>query len=205
MRDVQLDITTQIIHKVFITLRHISVSVDIGWYRYRKLELLMIMCDFATTNSNEWPGDEKVISTYTLEFSDGWQPPKLSASFDPRSRQVSRTPTAKITFQASTLRPVECNQDSVCADSDQAEPESTSLAVRSAVSTLTTLLNLSYFNACVVNYSSDMSKQLEMLVLYDFTSRNVKELTVRKGDIVTVSIRNHNHSTVNRVFFLHCD
>lgn len=52
----------------------------------------MSMYDFNNINSNEWPGDKKVISTYTLEFSDGWQPPKVSAANDPVgpvSRQVS--------------------------------------------------------------------------------------------------------------------
>lgn len=48
---------------------------------------------------------------------------------------------------------------------------------------------------CDVTYSSDKSKQ-QMLVLYDFTSRNSKELTVKKGDIVEASIRNENHTGV---------
>lgn len=81
------------------------------------------------------------------------------------------------------------------------------------------LLNLSYFNPCVVNYSSEKSKPHEMLVLYDFTSRNSKELTVRKGDIVEASIRNHsiivfsynesnvfnatNHRHYHYLFFVH--
>lgn len=63
------------------------------------------------------------------------------------------------------------------------------------------LLNLSYLNACVVNYSSEKAKQHEMLVLYDFTSRNGKELTVRKGDIVEASTRNPNRTTLVVFFF----
>lgn len=84
--------------------------------------------------SNEWPGDEKVISTYSLDFSDGWQPPKLSAAFD--SREPSRRRTS------AKLRPT---------------PH---------------------------DLHSDKAKQREMLALYDFNSRNNKEITVRKGDIV---------------------
>lgn len=67
----------------------------------------MAMCDLANTNSNEWPGDEKVISTYTLEFSDGWQPPKLSAAFDSRAssrRQVSRTHPPRWAFHCMPVK-----------------------------------------------------------------------------------------------------
>lgn len=56
------------------------------------------------------------------------------------------------------------------------------------------------FKPCDVNYSSDKAKQREMLALYDFNSRNNKEITVRKGDIVEASIRNLNHKTVGFFF-----
>lgn len=42
-----------------------------------------------------------------------------------------------------------------------------------------------------------------MLALYDFTSRNNKEITVRKGDIVEASTRNLNHKTIV-CFFSYC-
>lgn len=98
----------------------------------------------------------------------------------------------------------ECNQNSVCAVCSQAEPESTWHAVCSAVSTVTTILNLSYFNSDVVNYSSEKTKQRDMLVLYDFASRNGKELTVRKGDIVEASIRSQQPHNRCCVFLLQC-
>lgn len=41
-----------------------------------------------------------------------------------------------------------------------------------------------------------------MLALYDFSSRNNKEITVRKGDIVEASIRNLNHKTVGFFFLI---
>lgn len=40
-----------------------------------------------------------------------------------------------------------------------------------------------------------------MLVLYDFSSRNGKELTVRKGDIVKASGRSLDHAAVVFIFY----
>lgn len=55
---------------------------------------------------------------------------------------------------------------------------------------------------CDLTYSTDKAKRGEMLALYDFTSRNNKEITVRKGDIVEASTRNLNHKTIVCLFFL---
>lgn len=43
-----------------------------------------------------------------------------------------------------------------------------------------------------------------MLVMYDFASRNSKELAVRKGDVVEASIRKRNHISLllNIVIFI---
>ncbi|GLD64446.1 epidermal growth factor receptor kinase substrate 8-like protein 3 isoform X1 [Lates japonicus] len=94
--------------------------------------------------STQWPEDDEDIPTYTLEFSDGWQPPEVSDFSEPVSRQDSPRPAPSQTSAKWT--PPHRPQKSRSGDS-QPHP---------------------------------------MRVKSDFISRNHRELTVRKGEIVEV-------------------
>ncbi|XP_070704381.1 epidermal growth factor receptor kinase substrate 8-like protein 3 [Pempheris klunzingeri] len=95
--------------------------------------------------STKWPEDDEDIPTYTLQFSDGWQPPEVSAAPEPRepaSKQQSPKPgsSQNLPERAPTHPPQK---------------------------------------PC-----SGESKPCPMLVIHDFTSRNHRELTVRRGERV---------------------
>ncbi|XP_070759277.1 epidermal growth factor receptor kinase substrate 8-like protein 3 [Enoplosus armatus] len=89
--------------------------------------------------STKWPEDDEDIPTYTLEFSDGWQPPEPR---EPASREESTKPAVSQTSAKVT-------------------PPHAPQKARSGV-----------------------SKLHLMRVTYDFISRNHRELTVKKGEIV---------------------
>ncbi|XP_044203875.1 epidermal growth factor receptor kinase substrate 8-like protein 3 isoform X2 [Thunnus albacares] len=94
--------------------------------------------------STKWPEDDEDIPTYTLEFSDGWQPPEVTAapeSREPVSRQAGRKPATSQTSAWVTPPPPP--------------------TARSGESNLR-----------------------QMRVMLDFISRNHRELTVRKGEVV---------------------
>uniref|UniRef100_A0A8C2XFZ6 EPS8 signaling adaptor L3a n=1 Tax=Cyclopterus lumpus TaxID=8103 RepID=A0A8C2XFZ6_CYCLU len=86
--------------------------------------------------STKWPEDDEDIPTYTLEFSDGWQPPEATAAPEP----------------SEPMRRQEHQQPA------------------------TSQVNL--------HINSGESKLGCIHVTYDFISRNNRELTVRKGEIV---------------------
>ncbi|XP_018536862.1 epidermal growth factor receptor kinase substrate 8-like protein 3 isoform X2 [Lates calcarifer] len=94
--------------------------------------------------STQWPEDDEDIPTYTLEFSDGWQPPEVSDLSEPVSRQDSPRPAPSQTSAKWT--PPHHPQKS----------------------------------------RSGHSQPRPMRVKSDFISRNHRELTVRKGEIVEV-------------------
>ncbi|XP_044077080.1 epidermal growth factor receptor kinase substrate 8-like protein 3 isoform X2 [Siniperca chuatsi] len=90
--------------------------------------------------STKWPEDDEDIPTYTLEFSDGWQPPEPR---EPVSRRESPQPAPSQT---------------PCAKWTPSHPPQKT--------------------------RSGQLKTRPMRVMYDFISRNHRELTVRKGEIV---------------------
>lgn len=53
--------------------------------------------------STKWPEDDEDIPTYTLEFSDGWEPPELRAAPEPREpvrrQEVQKPTTSKVNMQ----------------------------------------------------------------------------------------------------------
>ncbi|XP_068170847.1 epidermal growth factor receptor kinase substrate 8-like protein 3 [Antennarius striatus] len=92
--------------------------------------------------STKWPEDDEDIPTYTLEFSDGWQPPEVCeapVAGPPVSRQERPRPAP--TQTSTKWRPPHTPRKS------RSEPR-------------------------------------RMRVVLDFISRNQRELTVRKGDLI---------------------
>lgn len=111
--------------------------------------------------STKWPEDDEDIPIYTLEFYDGWQPPEVTATPAPReptSRRDSPQPSPSLQpshhFTSSTQKASSNGQ--------------TSAKWRPPPSPL----------------RSASSKPHNMRVKTDFISRNHRELTVRKGEIV---------------------
>ncbi|KAM6947925.1 epidermal growth factor receptor kinase substrate 8-like protein 3 [Lycodopsis pacificus] len=97
--------------------------------------------------STKWPEDDEDIPTYTLEFSDGWQPLEVTAAPEPSGptrRQEHHQPAPSQTSTKWTPPPPLPSQKTRSRES----------ALR-----------------C-------------MRVMNDFISRNHRELTVRKGEIV---------------------
>ncbi|XP_053172263.1 epidermal growth factor receptor kinase substrate 8-like protein 3 [Scomber japonicus] len=104
--------------------------------------------------STKWPEDDEDIPTYTLEFSDGWQPPELRAAPAPREpvrRQEVQKPTTSQTPAKRATTP----------------PSQTALYARP-------------------HKPRNEPKLRHVKVTNDFISRNHRELTVRKGDIVVL-------------------
>ncbi|XP_035517490.1 epidermal growth factor receptor kinase substrate 8-like protein 3 [Morone saxatilis] len=122
--------------------------------------------------STKWPEDDEDIPTYTLEFFDGWQPPEVSAAPKPRepvSRREDPQPgpsqTAAKWRPSQPAQPPQPSQPAQPARQPQPpQPSQKPQPPKKAISRL--------------------SKPIHMHVVYDFDSRNHRELTVRKGDIV---------------------
>ncbi|XP_054473629.1 epidermal growth factor receptor kinase substrate 8-like protein 3 [Anoplopoma fimbria] len=96
--------------------------------------------------STKWPEDDEDIPTYTLEFSDGWQPPEVTAAPEP----------------SEPVRRQEHKQPAPSQSSNKWTP-----AAPPPQKT-----------------RSGESKPRCVQVVYDFISRNARELTVRKGEVV---------------------
>ncbi|XP_033994748.1 epidermal growth factor receptor kinase substrate 8-like protein 3 isoform X1 [Trematomus bernacchii] len=97
--------------------------------------------------STQWPEDDEDIPTYTLEFSDGWQAPEVTAAPEPSEpmRREERQQPAPYQAPAKSITPAH-------------RPKKSSRFVQ--------------------------SPPRDMYVTYDFISRNQRELTVRKGEVV---------------------
>ncbi|KAK1901333.1 Epidermal growth factor receptor kinase substrate 8-like protein 3 [Dissostichus eleginoides] len=97
--------------------------------------------------STQWPEDDEDIPTYTLEFSDGWQAPEVTAAPKPSEpmRREERQQPAPYQAPAKSITPAH-------------RPKKSSRFVQ--------------------------SPPRDMYVTYDFISRNQRELTVRKGEVV---------------------
>ncbi|KAM7006244.1 epidermal growth factor receptor kinase substrate 8-like protein 3 [Tautogolabrus adspersus] len=107
--------------------------------------------------STKWPDDDEDIPTYTLEFFDGWQPPEVSAASEPR-QPVRRQENAKPAPSQTSENHSQCH-----------------------VNDLGGLIVFGVF--CCIFFRPVESKG-PMRVVYDFISRNHRELTVTKGEIV---------------------
>ncbi|KAM6927235.1 epidermal growth factor receptor kinase substrate 8-like protein 3 [Xenentodon cancila] len=107
--------------------------------------------------STQWPEDDEDIPVYTLEFTDGWQPPEITAApalSKPASRRESPKPAPK---------PKPSHQ--VRGTNEHGS-------------------NMFLFFSLFVLFSLPESKLCDMRVKYDFISRNHRELTIRTGEIV---------------------
>ncbi|MED6261407.1 hypothetical protein ATANTOWER_004786, partial [Ataeniobius toweri] len=108
--------------------------------------------------STKWPEEDENIPTYTLQFFDGWQPPEVTAEpppSAPESRQESPRPLPSHQPPKSAGQNT---QQSSYAKWKRPEERQKRHPVE--------------------------VKLCDMCVMYDFISRNQRELTVTKGEVV---------------------
>ncbi|XP_061788318.2 epidermal growth factor receptor kinase substrate 8-like protein 3 [Nerophis lumbriciformis] len=112
--------------------------------------------------STKWPEDDEDIPTYTLEFFDGWQPPELSEEPAPsaagpamRAQEVRQAPSTQKTTKKT-------------------EPAKKTAPPPAPATT----------HAARINARPPEKKLRCMRVMRDFASRNPRELTITKGEVV---------------------
>lgn len=152
------------------------------------------MC-LITTSSNEWPHGD--IQPYVPEFIDGWQPPQLSAApkpkaplsrveaLQPASSRVSRDRQSDLGTEGKGLIFVVFSSTLMQKSAKwkpSPPPQEPGYAQSKAH---TQSLNASDALPCS---TSPVTPQY-MRVMHDFASRNSKELTIRKGEIVEASVQ----------------
>ncbi|XP_036956302.1 epidermal growth factor receptor kinase substrate 8-like protein 3 isoform X1 [Acanthopagrus latus] len=126
--------------------------------------------------STQWPEDDEDIPTYTLEFSDGWQPPEVSATPEPPapreavSRRQSPPPAPREAVSRRQSPPPAPREAVSRRQSPPPAPNQTSAQLRPHQTPRKSRLG--------------ESQPKPMRVTADFLSRNDRELTVRKGEMV---------------------
>ncbi|XP_056462443.1 epidermal growth factor receptor kinase substrate 8 [Gadus chalcogrammus] len=115
--------------------------------------------------STKWPEDDDDIPTYTLAFLDGWQPPEVSEG-SPAVRPAKR--------KATPPRPP--------------SPAPALPLLPGPSQSVFMLCTLSRVMAAWVVFgcSQEEPEPRHMRVVYDFTARNAKELSITKGEIVNL-------------------
>ncbi|XP_037106914.1 epidermal growth factor receptor kinase substrate 8-like protein 3 [Syngnathus acus] len=128
--------------------------------------------------STKWPEDDEDIPTYTLEFFDGWQPPELTeapvaASLTPmKPQQVPRQPPELMEAPAtSSVIPMKPQQ--------VPRPPSSQTSTEETASPPAPVQQFVRIPARLPE-----KKLRRMRVTHDFISRNNRELTIRKGEVV---------------------
>ncbi|KAM9408209.1 epidermal growth factor receptor kinase substrate 8-like protein 3 [Pholidichthys leucotaenia] len=140
--------------------------------------------------STQWPEDDEDIPTYTLQFFDGWQPPEVSeepAVSEPGSREASPSPSYSESPARWTPPPQQRQWTPPRSPQRPRSPPRSPQRPREAPPQ-------SYF----IPRPSE-PKVVDMRVKSDFISRNHRELTVRRGEIVKLldkskqwwKVRNH--------------
>ncbi|XP_061689887.1 epidermal growth factor receptor kinase substrate 8-like protein 3 isoform X2 [Syngnathoides biaculeatus] len=104
--------------------------------------------------STKWPEDDEDIPTYTLEFFDGWEPPELTEA----PAAAAETPLSPRDFPPPSPSETPTNET-------PAPPPPVPQPIR-------------------IPARSQEKKLRRMRVTQDFISRNDRELTIRKGEVV---------------------
>ncbi|CAI5687866.1 unnamed protein product [Oreochromis niloticus] len=140
-------------------------------------ELWQSLGDAWNIPSTQWPEDDEDIPTYTPQFFDGWQPPEVTAEPPPtppltRQKSAPKSVARPKSPQPAPSKPVTRQESQQSAPS---KPVSSQKDRQPAPS------------QTYANWKPTRSmepKLREVRVKSDFISRNQRELTVRKGEIV---------------------
>ncbi|XP_030229783.1 epidermal growth factor receptor kinase substrate 8-like protein 3 isoform X1 [Gadus morhua] len=117
--------------------------------------------------STKWPEDDDDIPTYTLAFLDGWQPPEVSKG-SPAVRPAKRKATPR---PAPAARPAPAPAASPAPSPAPRPGPSQKPAQRKPPPP---------------SQRQEEPEPRHMRVVYDFTARNAKELSITKGEIVNL-------------------
>lgn len=97
-------------------------SLQFGLLKYVRLISVKIIIghDFDNMISTQWPEDDEDIPTYTLEFSDGWQAPEVTAAPEPSEpmRREERQQPAPYQVGYSSRSDIQFN---ICTESGLGE------------------------------------------------------------------------------------
>lgn len=148
------------------------------------MSVKIISHNFDNMTSTKGSNDDRDIPTYILEFLNGWQPPEVSAGPEPRE------PARGLEIPRPTASQVTLDINYSPGQAEKWRPAHPSYNARYAqVLKVEIFFKLhSFLMSSDVFFSSEAPKQQLMRVLYDFTSRNNQELSIRKGEIVEASI-----------------
>ncbi|KAF6736476.1 Epidermal growth factor receptor kinase substrate 8-like protein 3 [Oryzias melastigma] len=135
--------------------------------------------------STQWPEDDEDIPTYTLEFYDGWQPPEVTEGSEPESRQASPEPppSLKPSHQPSSKNE-EIPRNHKPQSQPQPKPQSQS---QPQLKPQLQLKPQPRLQPPPQKPRPVEIKICDLRVKHDFISRNSRELTVRRGEMVEVN------------------
>ncbi|XP_029907486.1 epidermal growth factor receptor kinase substrate 8-like protein 3 [Myripristis murdjan] len=106
--------------------------------------------------STKWPEDDEDIPTYTLEFFDGWQPPEAGQAREP-----------------------------VCSwESQRSAPNKVNPHRRLMTHTVADGCSSAQWTPPPARYVRPGEPSICMRVMYDFSARNHRELSITKGEVV---------------------
>ncbi|KAF7208678.1 epidermal growth factor receptor kinase substrate 8-like protein 3 [Nothobranchius furzeri] len=144
--------------------------------------------------STKWPEDDEDIPTYTLMFSDGWQPPEVRAAPPPRQPASRRegprpAPSPRPPPPAEFTKPpppAEFTRPPPPAEFTRPPPpaEFTKPPPAAALSPNGQFRAQQKPPPPPQNERPNQLKLSDMRVKHDFISRNHRELTVRRGEVV---------------------
>ncbi|XP_030586114.1 epidermal growth factor receptor kinase substrate 8-like protein 3 [Archocentrus centrarchus] len=144
-------------------------------------ELWQSLGDAWNIPSTQWPEDDEDIPTYTPQFFDGWQPPEVTAEpapSEPVIRQKSPQPApSKPVTRQENLQPAPSKPET---RQENWQPAPSKPVTRQE--NLQPAPSQPY--AKWTPTRTIEPKLRDMRVRSDFISRNDRELTVRKGEIV---------------------
>ncbi|XP_011472936.1 epidermal growth factor receptor kinase substrate 8-like protein 3 isoform X2 [Oryzias latipes] len=132
--------------------------------------------------STQWPEDDEDIPTYTLEFYDGWQPPEVTAASEPESRQESPepSPSLKPSHQTSSKNEqIPRDQKQQPQPQSQSQPQS-----QPRPQSQQQPRQQPQPQPPPQRPRPVQTKICDLRVKVDFISRNSRELTVRRGEMV---------------------
>ncbi|KAL2090498.1 hypothetical protein ACEWY4_012761 [Coilia grayii] len=126
--------------------------------------------------STQWPDDDEEIPEYTPVFDDGWQPPDAEPESQPPSRTPSRPPSQPISRPPSQPISRPASQPISKQPSQPISKQPSQHSRKDAPQ--------SSWKPPAEEKDVEEDPASFMRVIFDFTARNQRELSISKGEIV---------------------